>query len=42
MLLNNKWITEEIKKIIRKNLEKNDKKKMMIQSLWGLGKMEEE
>ena len=34
MLLNNQWITEEIKEQIFKNQEINDKENMMIQSPW--------
>ena len=34
MLLNNQWITEEIKEEIKKYLEKNEIKNTMIQILW--------
>ena len=34
MLLNNQWITEEIKEEIKKYLETNDNKNTMIQNLW--------
>ena len=34
MLLNNQWITEEIKEQIFKNKETNDKENMMIQPPW--------
>ena len=33
-MLLNKWITEEIKEEIRKYLETNENKNMMIQNLW--------
>ena len=33
MLLNNQWITDEIKKEIRKYLETNDNENIMIQTL---------
>ena len=33
MLLNNQWITEEIKEEIKKYLETNENKNMMIQNL---------
>ena len=32
MLLNNQWITEEIKEEIKKYLETNDKENMVIQN----------
>ena len=35
MLLNNEWITEEIKEEIRKYLETNENESTMIQNLWG-------
>ena len=34
MLLNHQWITEEIKKEIKKYLETNDNENMMTQNLW--------
>ena len=34
MLLNNQWITEEIKKKLKKYLETNDNKNMTIQNPW--------
>ena len=34
MLLNNQWITEEIKEEIKKYLEANDNKDTTIQNLW--------
>ena len=34
MLLNNQWITEEIKEEIKKNLETHDNKNTTIQNLW--------
>ena len=36
MLLNNQWITEEIKEEIKKYLEANDNKDMTLQNLWGV------
>ena len=38
MLLNNQWITKEIKEEIKKYLEKNDNKNTMIQNLWDAAK----
>ena len=38
MLLNNQWITEEIKEEIKKYLEANDKKDMTLQKLWDAAK----
>ena len=38
MLLNNQWITKEIKEEIKKYLEKNDNKNTMIQNLWDTAK----
>ena len=38
MLLNNQWITEEIKEEIKKYLETNENKNMMIQNLWDAAK----
>ena len=38
MLLNNQWITEEIKEEIKKYLEANDNKDNTLQSLWGAAK----
>ena len=34
MLLNNQWITEEIKEEIERYLETNDNKDTKIQNLW--------
>ena len=34
MLLNNQWITEEIKEEIKKYLESNDNKDTTLQNLW--------
>ena len=38
MLLNNQWITEEIKGKIKKYLEANDNKDTRIQNLWDAAK----
>ena len=38
MLLNNQWITEEIKEEIEKYLEINDNENTMIQNLWDAAK----
>ena len=38
MLINNQWITEEIKEEIKKYLEKNDNENMTIQNLWDVEK----
>ena len=38
MLLNNQWITKEIKEEIRKFLETNENENMMIQNLWDVVK----
>ena len=38
MLLNNKWVTEEIKEQIKKYLEANDNKDMTLQNLWDAAK----
>ena len=38
MLLNNQWITEEIKVEIKKYLETNDNGNMMTQNLWDAAK----
>ena len=38
MLLNNQWITEQIKEEIKKYLETNDNKNTMIQNLWDAAK----
>ena len=38
MLLNNQWITEEIKEEIKKYLEANDNKDMTLQNLWDAAK----
>ena len=38
MLLNNKWITEEIKEEIKKYLETNENGSLMIHSLWDTAK----
>ena len=39
MLLNNQWITEEIKQEIKKYLEKNENESTMIQNLWDAAKV---
>ena len=38
MLLNNQWITEEIKEEIKKYPETNDNENTMIQNLWDTSK----
>ena len=38
MLLNNQWITEEIKEEIKKYLETNENESTMIQNLWDAAK----
>ena len=38
MLLNNQWITEEIKEEIKKYLEANDNKATTLQNLWDAAK----
>ena len=38
MLLNNQWISEEIKEEINKYLEANDNKDMTLQNLWDSAK----
>lgn len=38
MLLNNQWITEDIKKEIKKCLETNDDENMTIQNPWDIVK----
>ena len=38
MLLNDQWITEEIKKEIKKYLEANDNKDTTLQNLWDAAK----
>ena len=38
MLLNNQWITEEIKKEIKKYLKANDSKDTTLQILWDAAK----
>ena len=38
MLLNNQWITKEIKKKIKKYLKTNENENMMIQNLWDAAK----
>ena len=38
MLLNNQWITEEIKEEIQKYIETNENKSTMIQNLWDAAK----
>ena len=38
MLLNNQWITEEIKEEIKKYLETNDNENMVIQNWWDRAK----
>ena len=39
MLLNNQWITEEIKEEIKIYLEANDNKDMTLQNLWDAAKV---
>ena len=38
MLLNNQWITEEIKEEIKQFLKKNENENMTIQTLWDTAK----
>ena len=38
MLLNNQWITEQIKEVIKKYLDANDNKAMTLQNLWDAAK----
>ena len=38
MLLNNQWITEEIKEEIKKYVETNENKNTTIQQLWDAAK----
>ena len=38
MLLNNKWVTEEIKEETKKHLETNENENTMIQNLWDIAK----
>ena len=38
MLLNNQWITEEIKEEIKKYLEAKENENTMIQNLWDAAK----
>ena len=38
MLLNDQWITQEIKEEIKKYLESNDNKDMTLQNLWDAAK----
>ena len=38
MLLNNQWITEEIKEEIKKYLEANDNEDAILQNLWDAAK----
>ena len=38
MLLNNQWVTEEIKEKIKKYLETNDNENMLTQNLWDAAK----
>ena len=38
MLLNNQWITEEIKEETKKYLDTNENQSMMIQNLWDTAK----
>ena len=38
ILLNNQWITEEIKEEVKKYLETNENENMMIQNLWDTAK----
>ena len=37
-LLNSQWVTEEIKKEIKKYLERNENRNKMIQNPWDTGK----
>ena len=39
MLLNNQWITKEIKEEIKKYLETNENENMMTQNLWDAAKV---
>ena len=39
MLLNNKWMAEEIKEEIKKYLETSDNEDMIIQNLWDTAKV---
>ena len=39
MLVNNQWITEEIKKEIKKYLEANDNKDVTLQNPWDAAKV---
>ena len=39
MLLNNQWVTEEIKEEIKKYLETNKNGNTTTQNLWGTGKV---
>ena len=38
MLINNQWITEEIKEEVKKYIETNENENMMIQNLWHAAK----
>ena len=38
MLLNNQWITEEIKEEMKKYLEANDNNETTLQNLWAAAK----
>ena len=38
MILNNQWITEEIKEEIKKYLDENDHKDTTFQNLWDAAK----
>ena len=38
MLLNNQWVTEEIKEEIKKYLETKENESIMIQNLWNAAK----
>ena len=38
MLLNNQWITEEIKEEIKQHLDTNQNENTMIQNLWDVAK----
>ena len=38
MLLNNQWITEEIKEEVKKYLETSDSENMTVQNLWATSK----
>ena len=38
MLLNNEWVNSEIKEVIKRYLETNEKEDTTIQNLWNTGK----